>query len=894
MNEPALIRTKLSPPGLPHEVIRRQRICERLNAHTGRLVLISAPAGFGKTVGVLDWLTDQRAPVAWLSVDSLDNDPVRFFAHLAASVEQIEVPGASRAAALLRATVPRDGALAPALLEVLTELGPDPVVVLDDVHELESLDVLSYLDAWARAPVEGPRLVLLTRVDPPLATGRLRMEGRLLELRERDLRFSDSEAAALFEALIPKVADPTVVRRIGERTEGWVAGLRMAAIALAESEDPVAAAESFAGTHRYVVDYLLEEAVERQTPEIRRFLLDTSVLRRFQADTCVAVTGDPHAAMRLAEANAANLFLVPLSGGDGWYRFHQLFAELLQFRLRLLEPERVDLLHARASTWFERQGDIETALDHAARMTDPQRLLDLLDSCALDFLARSQVASLRTWLDRIPDLLARPYPMVLAAASWTRVLTERAPDLAPLLSATAAALDKVSPGYDATRRARAAAQIEVLRAFQARYAGRLDEALEICTRVVPTIGREDAFVRGMVLFNMGRTHMALGNMPAALEMLQQAYDDQLRSGNLYLAVSGAGHSAAVLAQLEGVQSATKALSATTAFAQQRGLGSLPAFSTVLFQLGNVQYMVDDIDAAADSFRRALNLSGGHQFPEGRANGLMGLARVAIARRRFEEAETHLDELAGIAQVMNLVLQDTTVEIEQARLALALERAGLGPPVPPLDLPDDDGEWNTVRESLAILGLWQAARAGDDDRVATLADRLVRESEPRERNTALCAGLIGRIMPEGREVARWEGLDTALRLAAMHWYVRPILDGGEPVRAILQASGGRLITPAARGHARLLLDHFHAQDQARVTVQEGSVIEQLTDREEDVLQHLFTGASNKAIARSMYVSVETVKTHLKNLYGKLGARDRRSAIARARELGLGSCTDVPAP
>jgi LuxR family transcriptional regulator, maltose regulon positive regulatory protein len=893
MNEPALIRTKLRPPGLPSMVVRRPRIWDRLDAHSGRLVVISAPAGFGKTVLVLDWLAGTRAPVAWLSVDRLDNDPVRFFAHLAASIDQLDVPGASRAAGLLRGTVPRDGALAPALLDVLAELGTEPVVVLDDVHELESRDVLAFLDGWVRAPVQGPRLVLLTRVDPPLATGRLRMEGGLLELRERDLRFTESESAALFEALIPGITDASVVKRIGERTEGWVAGLRMAAIALAEAEDPVAAAETFAGSHRYVVDYLLEEAVERQTPEIRRFLLDASVLRRFQADTCVAVTGDPHAAVRLVEADAANLFLVPLSGGDGWYRFHHLFAELLQFRLRLLEPERVDLLHGRASAWFERQGDIETALDHAARMTEPGRLLDLVDSCAFDFLARSQVATLRGWLDQVPDLLTRPYPIVLAATAWTRVLTERAPDLDPILSALALALEGAPAGYDPVRRARATAQLQVLRAFQARYAGRLDDALEISAKVVGTIPDEDAFVRGLVLFNMGRTRMALGQMPAALELLQQGYEDQLRSGNLYLSLSGAGHSAAVLAQIEGVHSARKALAATSAFAEQRGLDSLPAFSTVLYQLGNIQYLADDLDDAADLFRRALNLSRGSHYPEGHANALIGLARVALARRRFEDAETLLDELAGLSQAMNVILHDTTVELEGERLALGLDLAGRGPPVPPLDLPAPEGPWNTVREAVAVLGLWQAVRAGDHERAASLADRLVQESEPRQRGPALCAGLTGQIMLEGRETGRWERLDHVLQLAAMRGYVRPILDGGEPVRALLQAGCSRLSTPAARAHARSLLDRFDAQDRRPVAAEGPRVSERLTDREEEVLQHLMTGASNKAIARSMFVSVETVKTHLKNLYGKLGARDRRSAMARARELGLGTRADAPA-
>ncbi len=333
MSEPHLIQTKLHPPRVTSPLVDRPRLRARLDSHPGRLVLVSAPAGFGKTVLVADWLSLREVPTAWFSLDRLDNDPSRFCAHLSAAVGSLEVPGADRAAALIAGLAPPDLALPPALLDALAEMGSDPVIVLDDLHELESPGVLAVIEGLVRLAGHGPRLLMLTRVDPPFATGRLRVSGELLELRERELRFTEDEALELFDRLLPDVLDPASVRRLGERTEGWVAGLRLAAIALQDAENPGALAESFAGTHRYVMDYLLEEALQRQTPAVQQFLLDTSILRRFSPETCVAVTGDPDARKRLKEVEKANLFLVPLESAGEWYRYHHLFAELLRFRL---------------------------------------------------------------------------------------------------------------------------------------------------------------------------------------------------------------------------------------------------------------------------------------------------------------------------------------------------------------------------------------------------------------------------------------------------------------------------------------------------------------------------------------------------------------------------------
>ncbi len=895
--DPGLIQTKLVPPRVPSTVVRRRRLHDRLDDHHGGVILVSAPAGFGKTVLVLDWLASRGLPTGWLSVDPFDNDPARFLAHLGAAFARLDVPGADRAGSLIRGLGAGEGRgpLPPGLLDALSEIGRDAVVVLDDVHELEGRAVVSVLEALLHAPVEGPRLMLLTRVDPQFGMGRLRLAGELLELRERDLRCTSAEAVELFDALVPGAIEPALVERLEQRTEGWVAGLRMAAIAIRDAEDPVAVVESFAGSHRYIVEYLLEEAVERQSPEVQRFLMETSVLRRFRPDTCAAVTGDPEAATRLAEVESANLFLVALGGDRQWYRYHRLFGELLQFRLGRLYPDRLDLLHRRASAWFAAEGDIHAALEHASLLSEPEPLMELLDQHALGMLARSEIATVRHWLGRVPDPLSQPYPMLLSMLGWVRVLTERAPDLQPILDAISAALERVPPDYDPDRMRNASREREILSAFSARFTGRYQEAIEISERTLAGLRPEDALMNGLLTFNMARAYMALGEMVPAGELLERAQDHNLRASNLYLVLVGLGQAAAVAVQTDGVQRASEALAGAVAFAEERGLSRLPAFSTVLYHLGHVEYLADSLGPARDAFRRAVELGRATEFPEGLANGLVGLARVAIARREFDEAESHLIDAASLAQAQNAGFMDTSIDLERSRLAFAREIAGAAPPAPLIAAatdPDGPAVWSALRETEHVLALWQAVRGERFGPAAALAECLERESRSRGRGIGLCVALAVRALLPDAEEDRWERVEELLQLAAIRGYARPLLNGGEPVRALLQAAVSRPLSTTSRAYATHLLERFDDQTPGRSPSPAAALVEPLTEREEEVLGYLFQDLSNKAIARAMFVSSETVKTHLKHLYGKLGVGDRKRAVTRARELGLDPTSVAP--
>ena len=879
-----LIHTKLHPPRVTSPLVARPRLTRLLEAHSGRLVLVSAPAGFGKTVLVADWLAGLEGPRAWLSLDRLDNDPSRFCAHLAATLANLRVEGSSQAAELIDRLAPPDLAFPPALVEAFLDMGPDPIIVLDDLHELGSPGVLAVVEELVKLPGRCPRLVFLTREDPPFPTGRLRVSGELLEIRAKDLRFTDGETIELFERLLPGVLDPDQIRRLDQRTEGWVAGLRLAAIAFHDAEDPAVLLESFAGTHRFVMDYLLEEAFERQTTGVQQFLMETSILNRFSGMACTAITCDKDAAARLSEVKAAGLFLVSLGGDGEWYRYHHLFAELLRFRLRTHQPDRLDELHRRASEWFETEGDISTALEHASQMSDQQRLLNLLDAHVQDMLCRSELDAIQYWTSPLRDPLSRPYPMVLCILGWLRVLTDRAPDLDPVLRAIETALDRVPAGYDPDRKRQAALHLEVLGAFAARYSHQHEEALRIGTAALTTLTAEDSLIRGLLVFNMARVRMVLAEMGPAAELFEQSWPDHLRSGNAYLMLASMGQSAAVAAQTRSVQWAIESLADAVTVAEERGLTRYGAFSVVLYHRGYVEDLKDELDKAAHSFQAALELGRQKDFPEGMGNGMVGLARVAMVGGRFDEAEALLVEASALGRGSNLVLMDTTLDLERTRLALAREAAEEGPPIPYLEVTRNPRYWTSVRETELTLAVQQALRGDRHDLAGELIEELRRESEIRGRGAALCTAFLAQaLLPECTN--RWEILDQSLSLAATRGYVRPFLDGGEPVRAALRAAMTHTISSTARVHARLILDRFAAQGGPDGPPTGSHLPEPLTNREEEILNCLVQGQSNKAIAKSLFVSADTVKTHLKHIYAKLGVRDRNAAVIRAREIGL---------
>lgn len=890
-----VVATKLRMPALPAGMVSRPRLRARLLDSRQRIVLVAGPAGFGKTVLVTDWVQGAGVPCAWLSLDELDNDPRRFLNHLAAAFDELGGPAAARVADVLRALRGgADMARDAELLDALHDIDPAATLVVDDLHALESGPSLDLLGGLLDPRLPAPRLVLLSRIDPPLPLGRLRVAGQLLEVREQDLRFTDPEAVELFAALLPGGLEQELVARLERRTEGWAAGLRMAALALEHTADRRAAVDAFAGSHRFVADYLLEEAIGRQSADVQRFLMETSILPRFTADTCATVMDDDAARHLLREVETANLFLVGLGGDRTWYRYHQLFGELLQFRLGRLQPERLDELHARASRWFEEEGDVATAFEHAARMSTRELLAALLDRHAFSFLRRSEMPSLARWIRQVPDLLSQPYPTLLVSSGWLRVIGERSPDLEPLIAATERALDSGAAGYDEAARDRLRAECDILRAYDARFSGRFEEALRTGARVMDHLPPDSVALSGRILFNQGRVYMLLGEMERAAVLLERSIAENLRAGTHYLVLTGLGQLGAVLLETDGVPRAQQALDAAVRVAEERQLTRLPAFSVVLYNLGHVHTVADQLDQATACFERALALGLSGDMPDGRSNAMMGLARVHAAQGRLDEAERLLLETEALARVLNLGLMDGDVATYRRRLDLYRADATGGEQAPTPRAAAPPSRWNVFDEARDVCCMLEAVRAADPGargRALEAAARIRAAAEPLSRHIApLVARVVQAMLGDGED--RWQRLDDALALAGARQYVRPLLEIGPPLRPLLQAFLAQPASPAARSHARLLLERLPGAGAGASTPAAAAAPPPpaapgtaLTDREREVLEHLCRGLSNKAIGRRMFVSPETVKTHLKHIYDKLHVSRRRDAVDRARALGM---------
>lgn len=878
---PPGVSAKVGPPRIRLDMVPRPRLVDRLESSPARCVLISAPAGSGKSVVALEWLQRSGGPVAWLSLDRMDTSPDRFVPHFLAALTSGEVLSAGEASAILKGL--QTGSWTQELLRRIGMTPRSGIVVLDDVHTLEPGPVMGFLASLLTDLDAGPKVVLLSRTDPPIPIGRLRLSGELLEIRQDDLRFTGAEVSELFRRSLGVDLDPDMVRRLEARTEGWAAGLRLTALALRRAPDPMAAAEEMVAARDLILEYLMEEAVAGQPADLQRFLLDTSILTRFTADTCVQVTGDRHAVALLQQVEDENLFLISMDRESTWYRYHHLFGELLRQRLDELNPDRRPVLHRRASRWYEEQGDIQEALRHAAQVDDPGRLVELLDRHGYDILARSEFAGYARWLPFLSEPLAHRSPMFLVSLAWFRAQTERQPALGPLLSALDEALERPPPDYPPPRLEEARLHRSVLESFVLRVTDRFRQAIDVGESLLAELSADETRIRGIVRFNLGAVHLRLADMAAARRHLSAAYDDCLHNGLPYLVLASRGHLGAVAAQTTGLAVARSELEATVAYAEAEGLAGIPAFGIVLYQLAQVRYLADDLGPARELLERALEITAGERETDIHANVLIHLARVSAALDDLDAAEESLRRGAALVLTHNVKPFATTMDVERARLTERSDGHLQRPEEAPPSAEPFDG-WSTLREAEAVFRLEQSLKLGIESEVRRLADLLERKSAPRGRGVALTLARVAHAVSAGDTRTRRQMATKALSMAASRGYVRPLLDGGPSVHALIRTS---LEYPELPSHVRSFV-----RSELLPRILDGptggsptSDATEITPRERDVLLHLARGLTNAELSRALFVSGNTVKTHLKHIYAKLGASNRTEAVKLARSRGL---------
>jgi LuxR family maltose regulon positive regulatory protein len=892
-----LLKTKLYvPPVRPRErVVSRPRLIERLDdgMHSGRkLTLISAPAGYGKTTLVSTWLSGRKCPTAWLSLDAGDNDPVRFLRYVIAALQTI-APGVGEATQGLFQSpqLPPPESILTVLTNELCSLPDQVALVLDDYHLIGAADIhraVSFVLEHLPSP-SGVHLVILTRADPPLPLSRLRARSQLAEFRAGDLRFTTEEAAAFLNQVMGLGLPAGDVAAMEASTEGWIVGLQLAAIAMqsrlsAQDRQGIHSfVAAFTGGHHYIVDYLVDEVLDRQPDEVRSFLLQTSLLERLSGPLCNALTGRVDGQAMLRALEQANLFVVPLDDERRWYRYHHLFAEVLRSHLQEMHPDRLPELYRRAAGWCEQNELVSEALDYALAAGDQDLAARLVESSARSMLMRGELVTLGNWLKALGEVIGeRPWLGVHRA--WMLILTGRVEGVERLLQEVE---DHIvdHPLRDPIERQDMLGEIATVRGLVTYLRGDALRSARLCRQALESLREDNGVVRGLAAYALSEASRHSGDLDGALQANAQAVRLARASGNTLLAVTALTSRADVMIEQGRLHQAAEACNEALQLATLANGTRLPAAGRAYVNLGKVLYEWNDLEAVARYAQLGIDLCRQGGLAEFLTAGHVMLARARQAQGDLDGAQEAVREAERLMRRHSLPAGTTSsVAACRVRLWLAqgnLEMAARWTQQSGLTV-DDEVSYIREGEHLALLRVFLAR--DEPDAALTLSDRLLRAAE--------AAGRRGRVMVFlALQALAWQAkgdvpralaaLERALSLAQPEGYVRTFLDEGAPMAMLLRQAGSRGIAPDYV--ARLLSAMAETSGMTRPAAQ--PLVEPLSERELEVLRLLAAGKSNQGIADELVLATGTVKRHLNNIYGKLSVRSRTECVARARELRL---------
>jgi LuxR family transcriptional regulator, maltose regulon positive regulatory protein len=874
-----LLASKLTPPRTPRGLVVRARLLELLDAGVeGRLTPLTGPAGSGKTVLLSSWASTAAlpGPVAWLSLDAADNDPARFWFYLLAALRQSGAVAADGRLGSLG--LPIGGPDRGFVLELsagLAELAEPVVVVLDEFHQLTNPAVLDGLATMLGRSSASLRLVLASREDLPLPLARLPAVGRSTEVGADELAFTADEAAKLLaiQGLVLTDADLALV---WARTEGWAAGLQLAALSLQDHPNPTGFIAGFAGTSRAVADFLLEEVLGRLPEEDRTFLLDTSLVERVNGELADALTGRTDGAQTLARLERANAFVVALDKHRSWYRYHQLLAELLRARVQASAPRLVPALHRRAAGWYHIHGFPIEATRHALAGGQWPLAAELLASIWQGFILDGEMALLGALVDQFPaevveadaELVTVRAARRLGAGDWDGADSD-------LRLAEQAAAD-----LPQRRRHRFAVTLAAVSLYRARLRGDLDAAVVAARHLLPAegnlVGADD--LRALALLNLGIAEFWTGAVEAAIGHLEEGLAAARRAGRDCLVVGFLGQLAAVTGASrlgEGVRLAGEAL----ALAERRGWSQNPSAACAYLVLGGAHFEWGDLAAA----ERYLDLAMACR-PEPAISGTIGLTRAVAARARGEPA-AGLAILRGAQQELERLngpyVLAASLRQWEARLLAATGRVEEARAL----LSTSDGPAPPSAATPAVQAELQLAEGDAASAVATLAPCLDGSASPPVAYQRLEALLLDAVARQrlGDLDAAATSLEQALQAAEPEGYRQIFWNLGEEVHALL-------LRHRQRGTAHLqllteLLDQSAFSALPTTLPPPVALAAPLTDREQAVLSFLDGDLSTRQIAGELYVSVNTVRSQVRSIYRKLNASSRDDAVRRARHLKL---------
>lgn len=901
-----LLTTKLRIPTLPAKRVWRSRLIRKLDAGLAsrrRITLVSAPAGFGKTTCVVGWVgTLDRRPVSWLSLDPADDDPGRFFAYFLAALQRVAPNLGREIVEVLRSgQLPSAEIIAVTLVNELSELENHFLLVLDDFHVIQDRFILHFFELLLANLPPSVHLILLTREDPPLPLAQLRATNQLTEIRAGDLRFTAPDVELFFNEVMDLSLSHGDLDLLGEKTEGWVAGLQLAGLSIRDREDPSAFIAGLSGSSRHILSYLTEQVLSRQAEEIKDFLLQTSILDKLNGDLCYAVTGRSDSHALLEKLFHANLFLIPLDDENRWYRYHHLFADLLRnLHNAYPESQRAEL-HRRAGRWYTQAGMASEAIEHALAAGDYPLAVDLLENHAMEMITQGYVKTVNVWAQQLPGEWERQSPRTNLAFAWAHLLRGAYPKASEYLDRLKATLTEDSRWLKDRSIQAEWLIIQSLRAFML---GEADHSLEMATRGLELAPERDSRVRSMAYYVQASVYQLRDEISLAIERYQMSIQFGRAAENLVAEMMSTVGLAGMVLERGQLHMAYEI--ASQAAIRIESLGSPPISAMLFAAIGDAHYQWDHSEEARRYLLRALELS-----TLGGSNTATLFCHVLLSRQA--KCEGDLDSAAvEIQKAANLIPPEAPgyirqevaaqqVQIELARdhvaaAQMALQGQGfsfIGQFSYPKLAPEQSNPYATgVLYNSRLRILLHPSGAGNDktDLQAglALADHLIAGATRGEQRLVALEALLMRAQIHarlGNSRASQADYFQALGMGEPEGFICIFVEGGEPVQVALADLSQRCqlgtIQPEYVGRILAAFARSRPPSVRPNERQPQQPIAPLTGRELEVLHQMAEGLKYREIASRLFVSQNTVRFHVKAIYAKFNVNNRTQALEMAR-------------
>ena len=902
----SILATKLYIPPPPPKVVTRSRLIHQLNeglAAGRKLTLVSAPAGFGKSTLVSGWIASREHTAAWLSLDENDNDPVRFLVYFIGALQTISPNlGADILNILQAPQLPPIDSILTALLNEIAAIPNDFTLVLDDYHLVDAKSVDEALTFLIDHLPPQMHLVITTREDPSLPIPRLRARNQLTEIRASDLRFTASEAAEFFNRIMNLDLSAEEVATLETRTEGWIAGLQLAAISMKGQQDIHGFIQAFAGDHRYIVDYLAEEVLRRQTEDVRGFLLETSILDRLDSSLCDAVTNRIGSKSKLEQLQRGNLFLIPLDEKRRWFRYHHLFADVLRMHLMAEQPDQVPVLHQRASEWFEQNNLTADAIHHALEAKDFDRAANLIERAVPEARRTRQETQLLNWLKALPEEVLQHRPVLSVHYAGTLLQTGLMDGVEKRLQQAEQWLEKEihkQPIYvDREDFQRLPGLVAMYRAAVSLLNADVTNTMKYAQRVLDLASEKDNLLRGSASSLLGLAYWSSGDLDTTYKMFSNGMNHLLKVGFIPDVIGGSvtladiqitqGHLREAMSIYErGLQLATKQDASVV-----RGAADMHVGMAELYRERN------DLITAMQSLQKSKVLGEFNGLPKNPYRWRIAMARILETQGDLEGSLDLLDEAEPMyvgdfsPNVRPIQALKARIWIKQGELGKALDWARERE----LSIEEEPSylrEFEQITFAKILLSQYQSDHTESSlNDAIRLLERLLKSAEAGGRMGSVIEILILQAlvyqMKKDIPVAL-SMLERALKLAEPENYIRMFVDEGAAMATLLREVAARKIMP---DYVDRLLSAFEAERKGigeetppSAAPASSSLIEALSQRELDILRLFKTDLSGPEIAQELVIALSTVRTHTKSIYNKLNVNSRRAAVKRAIELGL---------